>query len=78
MQMGSNTAVWRTLPHESHTYTLCFGAKAHAHKHLMLKLDLAKALSDGYQFWRSSNGVVLAEGQIPLKLLSPVTAEQLL
>ncbi|KAL0054446.1 hypothetical protein WJX82_008918 [Trebouxia sp. C0006] len=23
---------------------------------LMLKLDLAKALSEGYQFWRSSNG----------------------
>jgi len=45
---------------------------------LMLKLDLAKALEEGFKVWRSSNGVVLAEGPIPLRLLSSVTKEQLL
>lgn len=45
---------------------------------VMLKLDLERALNEGIKVWRSSNGVVLAEGPIPVKLLSLVTKEQLL
>lgn len=45
---------------------------------LLLKLDLAKALAEGYKFWQSSNGVVLAEGPIPSSLLHVITKEQLL
>ena len=45
---------------------------------VLLKLDLAKALGQGFSFWQSTNGVVLAEGPIPVKLLSPVLKEDLL
>ena len=45
---------------------------------VLLKLDLSKALQEGYKFHQSSNGVILAEGPIPVKLLTPVTKDDLL
>ena len=44
---------------------------------VFLKLNLAKALQQGFTFWRSTNGVVLTEGPIPVKLLTPVSREEL-
>ena len=44
---------------------------------VFLKLNLAKALEQGFTFWRSSNGLVLTEGPIPVKLLTPVDKEEL-
>ncbi|KAL3137109.1 hypothetical protein ABBQ32_006687 [Trebouxia sp. C0010 RCD-2024] len=52
--------------------------RANAWANVLLKLDLEKALKEGYKFFRSSNGVVLTEGPIPVKLLMPVTKDEVL
>ena len=60
-----------------------FASEAHhmrtnAWANVLLKLDLERALKQGYKFFRSSNGVVLAEGPIPVKFLVPVTKDDVL
>lgn len=52
--------------------------RTNAWANVLLKLNLEKALKEGYKFFRSSNGVVLTEGPIPVKLLIPVTKDELL
>ncbi len=52
--------------------------RANAWANVLLKLNLERALKEGYKFFRSSNGVVLTEGPIPVKLLVPVTKDELL
>ena len=52
--------------------------RANTWANVLLKLDLEKALQEGYKFFRSSNGVVLTEGPIPVKLLMPVTKDEVL
>ena len=52
--------------------------RANAWANVLLKLDLEKALKEGYTFFRSSNGVVLAEGPTPVKFLVPVTKDDVL
>eukprot|EP01026_Neomeris_dumetosa_P014747 TRINITY_DN15434_c2_g1_i2.p1 TRINITY_DN15434_c2_g1~~TRINITY_DN15434_c2_g1_i2.p1 ORF type:complete len:221 (+),score=18.59 TRINITY_DN15434_c2_g1_i2:50-712(+) len=37
---------------------------------VFLKLNIEKALEDGIQLWRSTNGVLLAEGPIPVSYLA--------
>lgn len=52
--------------------------RANAWANVLLKLDLQRALEEGYLFFRSSNGVVLAEGPIPVRFLTPVIKDDLL
>lgn len=52
--------------------------RANAWANVLLKLDLEKALKEGYKFFRSSNGVILTEGPISVKLLMPVTKDEVL
>lgn len=52
--------------------------RTNAWANVLLKLDLERALTEGYKFFRSSNGVVLAEGPIPVKYLVPVTKDDVL
>lgn len=44
---------------------------------VFLKLKLARALQEGYQFFLSANNVLLAQGPIPLELLEPINKEDL-
>ena len=52
--------------------------RANAWANVLLKLDLQKALEEGHKLYQSSNGVLLAEGPIPVKLLMPVTKDDLI
>lgn len=52
--------------------------RINAWANVLLRLDLERALEEGYKFFRSSNGVVLAEGPIPVKFLVPVTKDDVL
>lgn len=52
--------------------------RTNAWANVLLRLDLERALHEGYKFFRSSNGLVLAEGPIPVKFLVPVTKDEVL
>ena len=51
--------------------------RGNAWANIFLKLDLDKALKEGLKVFQSSNGVVLVDGPVPVRLLTPVAKDDL-